>query len=210
VLRFTAGFTSYLFRDVNPAESGVKRFNFLYKCQIMSELIVIPDEVIIGKIYHIRKQKVMLDRDLAELYDIKAIRLREQVKRNIDRFPENFMFQLTEKEVELKVSQKAIPSRQHLGGTLPYVFTEHGVLQLSNVLNSGRAVQVSITIIEVFIKMREMLLSQSDILLQLAQMRKTIDGQEDRVDMIYNYLMQFIEQSKKPRNEVDFKTKKEV
>ncbi len=176
----------------------------------MSELFIIPDEVIVGKIYHIRKQKVMLDRDLAELYDIKAIRLREQVKRNIDRFPEKFMFQLTEKEVDLMVSQKAIPSRQHLGGTLPYVFSEHGVLQLSNILKSVRAVQVSITIIDIFIKMREMLLTHSDILLQLEQMRKSIDSQEDRVDMIYNYLNQFIEQSKKTRNEIGFKINKEV
>ena len=108
----------------------------------MSELFIIPDEVIVGKIYQIRKQKVMLDRDLAELYDIKAIRLREQVKRNNNRFPDTFMFQLTEKEVESMVSQNAIPSKQHLGGALPYVFTEHGVLQLSNVLKSERAVQI--------------------------------------------------------------------
>jgi hypothetical protein len=81
-----------------------------------------------NKIYLIRNHKVMLDRDLAELYGVKAIRLREQVKRNQERFPENFMFQLTEKEVENMVSQNAIPSRQHLGGSLPYAFTEHGVL----------------------------------------------------------------------------------
>ncbi len=173
----------------------------------MSELFIIPDEVIVGKIYQIRKQKVLLDRDLAELYDIKAIRLREQVKRNNNRFPDTFMFQLTEKEVESMVSQNAIPSKQHLGGTLPYVFTEHGVLQLSNVLKSERAVQISIKIIEVFVKIREMLLTHTDILLQLEKMSKTIDGQDDRIDMIYNYLMQFVEQSKTPRKEVGFKTK---
>lgn len=173
----------------------------------MSELFIIPDEVIIGKIYRVRNQKIMLDRDLAELYDVKAIRLREQVKRNMDRFPKKFMFQLTEQEVELMVSQNAIPSKQHLGGTLPYVFTEHGVLQLSNVLKSGRAVQISISIIEVFVKMREMLLTHKDILLQLEEMRKTINNHEERVDMIYNYLLQFIDQKKKPRNEVGFKIK---
>jgi len=172
----------------------------------MSEFFIIPDEVIVSKIYRIRNQKVMLDRDLAELYDIKAIRLREQVKRNADRFPENFMFQLTEEEVELMVSQNAIPSKQHLGGALPYAFTEHGVLQLSNVLKSGRAVQVSINIIEVFVKMREMLLTHKDILLQLEEMRKSILGQEDRIDMIYNYLLQFIEKEKNPRPEIGFKS----
>ncbi len=89
--------------------------------------VIIPDEVVMGKIYVIRDQKVMLDRDLAELYGVKAIRLREQVKRNKERFPGNFMMQLTEKEVEEMVSQNAIPSKQALGGALPYVFTEHGV-----------------------------------------------------------------------------------
>ncbi len=80
--------------------------------------ITVVDEIIVNKIYYIRKQKIMLDRDLAELYGVRAIRLREQVKRNIVRFPENFMFQLTAKEVETMVSQKAIPSKQQLGGFL--------------------------------------------------------------------------------------------
>jgi hypothetical protein len=77
----------------------------------------------------------MLDRDLAELFDVKAIRLREQVRRNTEKFPVHFMFQLTLEEVEIMVSQNAIPSKQHLGGYLPLVFTEHGVLQLANVFN---------------------------------------------------------------------------
>lgn len=98
--------------------------------------IVVADEVVMNKIYYIRKQKVMLDRDLAELYSVTAIRLSEQVKRNKERFPKNFMFQLTEKEVESMVSQNTIPSKQHLGGSLPYAFTEHGLLMLANVLRS--------------------------------------------------------------------------
>lgn len=98
--------------------------------------LAIPDEIISSKIYLIRNKKVMLDRDLAGLYDIKAIRLREQVKRNMERFPENFMFQLSEKEVDILVSQNAIPSRKHLGGYLPYAFTEHGILMLANVIKS--------------------------------------------------------------------------
>ena len=94
----------------------------------MTKSVAIPDEVVMNKIYPVRGHKVMLDRDLAELYGVKAIRLREQVKRNQDRFPVNFMFQLDEKEVESMVSQNAIPSRRHLGGSLRYAFTEHGVL----------------------------------------------------------------------------------
>lgn len=80
--------------------------------------LAIPKEIILSKIFEIRGQKVMLDRDLAELYDVKAIRLREQVKRNLEKFPEHFMFQLTEKETDNMVSQNAIPSKQHLGGYL--------------------------------------------------------------------------------------------
>ena len=79
----------------------------------------VVEEIIISKIYNVRGQKIMLDRDLAELYGVKAIRLREQVKRNIERFPNHFMFRLSGKEVEAMVSQNAIPSRQHLGGALP-------------------------------------------------------------------------------------------
>jgi hypothetical protein len=122
------------------------------------------------------------------------------------RFPENFMFQLTENEVDVMVSQNAIPSKQYLGGHLPYVFTEHGVLQLSNVLKSERAIQISIKIIELFVKMREMLLTHKDILLKLEEMRKSIKSNDERIDMIYNYLVQFINEQKKPRNEIGFKS----
>lgn len=172
----------------------------------MGENFIIPDETIISKIYHLRSTSVMLDRDLAILFDVKTFRLREQVKRNKMRFPENFMFQLTENEVDVMVSQNAIPSKQYLGGHLPFVFTEHGVLQLSNVLKSERANQISIKIIELFIKMREMLLTHKDILLQLEEMRKSIKNNDERVDMIYNYLVQFINEQNKPRNEIGFKS----
>ena len=172
----------------------------------MGENFIIPDETIISKIYQLRSTSVMLDRDLAILFDVKTFRLREQVKRNKMRFPENFMFQLTENEVDVMVSQSAIPSKQYLGGHLPFVFTEHGVLQLSNVLKSERANQISIKIIELFIKMREMLLTHKDILLQLEEMRKSIKNNDERVDMIYNYLVQFINEQKKPRNEIGFKS----
>src|SRR5438128_11513414 len=134
--------------------------------------MIVSDEIVMSKIYYLRKQKVMLDRDLSELYGVKAIRLREQVKRNAGRFPSNFMFQLTIEEVETMVSQNAIPSRQHLGGALPYAFTEHGVLMLANVLKSEKAMQVSIRVIEIFVKMREMLSVHKDVLLQLDKMER--------------------------------------
>ena len=174
-----------------------------------SKTLMIPDELVMNKIYLIREQKVMLDRDLAELYDIKPIRLREQVKRNISRFPENFMFQLNEKEVNAMVSQNAIPSRKHLGGYLPYAFTEHGVLMLANVLRSERAIQVSIRIIEIFVKIREMLLTHKDILLQLEKMEKKLTGHDEDIALIFEYLKKLLNPPQPPRNKVGFRRKDE-
>lgn len=170
-----------------------------------SAQILIPEEVVISKIYQIRGIKVMLDRDLAELYDVKAIRLREQVKRNSERFPEHFMFQLTNNEVKTMVSQNAIPSKQHLGGALPYVFTEHGLLQLANVLKSGRATQMSIRIIDVFVRMREILLTHKDLLLEVEEIKKKVSGQDEKIELIFNYLQQFIKEKETPRKRISFK-----
>jgi len=100
------------------------------------------------------------------MYGTIPIRLRQQVKRNIDYFPEHFMFQLSDKEVDSLVSQNVIPSRQLLGGTLPCAFSEHGILMLANVIKSQQAITMSIRIIEVFVKFREMLISQKDLLLK--------------------------------------------
>jgi len=108
-----------------------------------------------SRILTLRGEQVMLDRDLAALYGVKPIRLREQVKRNQERFPSDFMFQLNDEEVTSMVSQNAIPSKQHLGGTLPYAFTEQGIYMLASVLKSTTAIKVNITIIRTFKKLRE-------------------------------------------------------
>ena len=99
---------------------------------------IIPVERIASRIYLIRGEKVMLDRDLADLYQVKAIALRQQLKRNMDRFPDDFMFQLTDREVDALLSENVIPSRRVLGGSLPYAFTEQGVAMLSAVLRPHR------------------------------------------------------------------------
>jgi len=169
--------------------------------------VSIPDEVVMKKIYMIRGHKVMLDRDLAELYGVKAIRLREQVKRNKERFPENFMMQLTEAEVEDMVSQNAIPSKQVLGGAFPYVFTEHGVLMLSNVLKSEKAIQMSIRIIEVFVKLREVILLHKDVSLLVEQVVKKLIKQDEKIEVLFTYLSKFIEKEEQPRTEIGFKRK---
>ena len=116
---------------------------------------MIVQSEISSRILTLRGKQVILDRDLAELYQVKATRLREQVKRNSKRFPDDFMFQLTDNEVELMVSQNAIPSKQHLGGALPYAFTEQGVYMLATVLNSDVAIDVNIAIMRTFTKLRE-------------------------------------------------------
>ena len=159
----------------------------------MSEESIIPNEVITNKIYLIRGQKVMLDRDLAELYDVKNIRLREQVKRNTDKFPEHFMFRLTEIETEFMVSQNAIPSKKHLGGSLPYVFTEHGILQLANVLTGDRATQMSIRIIEVFVQMREALTDNLNLKLDIEEIKKKLSNHSKNIELVLNYLDELIE-----------------
>jgi phage regulator Rha-like protein len=171
----------------------------------MSKKLLIPDEAIVSKIYLIRGQKVMIDRDLAELYGIEARRLREQVKRNMERFPENFMFQLSEEETEYMVSQNATPSRQYLGGHLPYVFTEHGVLMLASVLKSERAVQMSINIIEIFVRLREMLLTNKDILLKLEQLESKVAHHDENIQMIFSALKQLLNTPQTSRKRIGFR-----
>ena len=118
---------------------------------------ITPEELVDRRIYVIRDQRVMLDRDLAELYGVKAIALRQQVKRNIDRFPKDFLFQLHAREIQHLVSQNVIPETRSLGGFKPYPFTEQGVAMLSSVLTSKRALQVNIAIMRAFVKLREIL-----------------------------------------------------
>ena len=171
---------------------------------------VVPDEIVMNKIYIIRNHQVMLDRDLAELYGVKSIRLREQVKRNITKFPEHFMFQLTEIEVEIMVSQNAIPSKSHLGGTLPFVFTEHGILMLANVLKSDRAVLVSIRIIELFVKLREMLLANTELKYEIEKIKRKLDNQDKNMEIVFRYLDELLDKKEnpKPRVKIGYKLPK--
>lgn len=130
---------------------------------------IIPIERIAARIYLIRGRTVMLDRDLAELYHVKAIALRQQVKRNSERFPDDFMFQLSEDEVDALLSQNVIPSRRRLGGSLPYAFTQEGVAIVSGVLRSQRAVEVNIGIMRAFVRLREMLATNEELASKVAQ-----------------------------------------
>jgi ORF6N domain len=155
--------------------------------------IIIPNEIITNKIYFIRGQKIMLDRDLAELFIVKPYRLRETVSRNIDKFPEHFMFRLNEIEVEMMIAENAIISKQALGGSLPYVFTEHGVLQLANVLKSERATQMSIKIIEVFVSLRDFLTDNLNLKLEVDMIKKKLINHDKNIELVFSYLDELID-----------------
>jgi hypothetical protein len=134
-------------------------------------------EVIEQKILLIRGQKVMLSIHLAELYGVETRALNQAVKRNFNRFPKDFMFQLTDHEAGQLVSQNVIPHKKYFGGSLPYAFTEQGVAMLSRVLNSERAVQVNIAIMRTFVKLREMIISNKEMAKRLDALEKKYDAQ---------------------------------
>lgn len=159
-----------------------------------NNLIVIPEEVIMSKIYFIGGQKVMLDNDLAELYGVETKQLKRAVRRNIKRFPEDFMFELSEAEFSNLRSQFGTSS---WGGIryAPMAFTEQGVAMLSSVLSSERAIIVNILIIRIFTKMRAILSSHNEILQKLEQLEKKDIEQDDKIMLIFEYLKQF-EQTK--------------
>jgi hypothetical protein len=168
-----------------------------------TELVLVDDKMI-RKIFMIRGEKIMLDRDLAELYGVTTARLNEAVKRNIDRFPKDFMFQLTKKEMENWISQIAISNSERMGiRRNPYAFTEHGILMLSSVLKSEKAIQVNIHIMRIFSKTRELLLTHKDILLKLEQMDKKVSGHDKQIKMLFEYLKELIAKEDEPRMVVE-------
>lgn len=168
---------------------------------------IIPDEIIMSKIFYIREQKVMLDSDLAELYGVETKRLKEQVKRNINRFPEHFMFELSRQENELLRSQNATLKKGEHSKYLPFVFTEHGVLMLSNVLKSESAVQVSIRIIDVFVRLRKVYAEQTEVWLAIEKIKSKLDNQDKNMEIVFRYLDELIDKkdNQPPRKTIGFK-----
>lgn len=168
--------------------------------------MAIPDEIISSKIFLVRNKKVMLDSDLAALYQVETKRLNEQVKRNMSRFLEDFMFKLTKDEWENLKSQNATSS---WGGrrTEPYMFTEHGVLMLSSVLNTERAIAVNIQIIRVFTKIREMLTDHLSIKLEIEEIKKKLTNHGKNIELVFTYFDELIEKKEtdKPRPKIGYK-----
>jgi hypothetical protein len=170
----------------------------------MAKEMTIPDEVIINKIYFVRGQKVMLDKDLAELYNVTTSNLNKAVKRNPKRFPEDFMFQLTEDEFKNLIFQNGTSS---WGGTrkLPFAFTEQGVAMLSGVLNSDTAIEVNVRIIRIFTKLREILLTHKDILLKVEQLEMQVIQNSEDIQMIFTALKELLNHPQPPRQMIGFK-----
>ena len=167
---------------------------------------LVAEQKILNRIYVIRDQKIMLDEDLAEMYKVETKQLKRQVKRNIDRFPKDFMFELTKKEFENLRYQIGTSS---WGGTryMPMAFTEQGVAMLSSILNSKTAIEVNIRIIRVFTKLREYALTHKEILLQLAKLEKEVKGNSKDIENIFMVLKELIEKQQKPlpKNKIGFK-----
>ena len=169
----------------------------------MEEKDLIPQEIIESKIFLIRGRKVMLDRDLAALYGVTTGNLNRAVRRNLDRFPEDFMFQLINQEVKNLIFQFGT---SRWGGTrkLPYAFTENGVAMLSSILNSKRAIQVNIQIMRIFTRLREILASHKDLARRLDNLEKKNDGQ---FKIVFDALRALMTPPVKPKRKIGFNLK---
>ena len=167
----------------------------------------VPIQMIERRIYLIRGQKVMLDRDLAELYQVRPIALRQQVKRNQNRFPEDFMFQLSKKEADLLVSQSVIPSKKSLGGYLPYVFTQEGVAMLSSVLRSEQAIQVNVAIMRAFVRLRQMLESNEELNRKFAAVIRKLGHHDKYFKVVFDELAKLSNPPAPPHRQIGFQRK---
>jgi hypothetical protein len=169
---------------------------------------LLNDEALVSKIYFIRGQKVMLDRDLAELYGVETKQLKRQVNRNIDRFPEDFMFELTKEEASR--CQFGTLNRGDNIKYLPYAFTEQGIIMLSSVLNSQRAVEVNIRVVRIFIRLREMISTNKEILHKLEQIESRMDKADKNIQTIFSVLRKLIvSEEQASRKRVGYKRKNE-
>lgn len=171
---------------------------------------LVTEQKILNRIYVVRGEKIMLDRDLAELYGIETRALKQAVKRNMERFPKDFMFEMTAREIDGMVSQNVIPSKSYFGGAAPFCFTEQGVTMLSCILNSKTAIEVNLRVVRVFVKMREYALTHKEILKQLALLEKDVKINSKDIENIFMVLKELIEKQKTPppappRNKVGFK-----
>nr|WP_294794790.1 ORF6N domain-containing protein [uncultured Mucilaginibacter sp.] len=168
---------------------------------------IIPDEIIMNQIYYIRNQKVMLDFDLAKLYEVETKQLKRQVKRNIDRFPDDFMFELSQDEYQILRSQIGTLKQGEHTKYLPMVFTEQGVAMLSSVLNSNRAIKVNIQIIRIFTRIRQMFIDNTELRLEIEKIKAKLDNQDKNMEIVFRFLDELIDKkdNQPPRRTIGFK-----
>jgi hypothetical protein len=175
--------------------------------------VSIPDEIIMDKIYYIRGYKVMLDRDLAELYNVETKVFNQAVKRNLKRFPADFMFELTQDEFDILRSQ-FVTSKIGRGGTryLPMVFTEQGVAMLASILNSDNAIAINIQIVRIFTRIRQMLTDNTELRLAIEKLERKMENNTKNIEVVFKYLDEMLEKTENPipRKAIGYKiTKKE-
>ena len=164
---------------------------------------ILQQQIIEQKIFLIRSQKVMIDSDLAQLYDVETRVLIQAVKRNIDRFPDDFMFQLSKEEYDNMRSH--IVTSKHGGRRyMPYVFTEQGVAMLSSVLRSNRAIQVNIVIMRAFVKIREMLSSHRQLSVKLHDLEQKLEKHDKEIQTVFEAIRQLMAPPEKPKRKIGF------
>lgn len=174
----------------------------------MSKSVAIPDEAVMNKIYLIRGHKVMLDRDLAELYGVETRALKQAVRRNSMRFPEDFMFEMNKEEFGQWREESVIGDADRQGlRYAPFCFTEQGVTMLSCILNTRRAIEVNIRVIRIFMRLREMVLTHKDILLKLEQLERKVIKQDGEIKLIFKYLKELLNPKTEPTRKIGFKLK---
>ena len=174
-------------------------------------MIAIPDEIIMNQIYYIRGQKVMIDRDIAELYGVETKRLKEAIKRNVERFPDDFMFEMAQKEFENWRTQFATSNSDKMGlRYAPFCFTEQGVAMLSSVLNSKRAISINIQIIRIFTRIRQMLLDNTEVRLAIEKIERKTDNNTKNIELLFQYFDDSAEKKKaaKPIKKIGYKIPK--
>ena len=171
--------------------------------------ILIQEQVVLEKIYHIRDQKVMLDLDLAVLYEVETRALKQAVKRNIQRFPDDFMFQLTKEEWQQVITIcDNLPKSVKFSPATPFVFTEQGVAMLSSILNSERAINVNIQVIRIFARLRNMVADNTQIRLEIEKIKNKLENQDKNMEIVFQYLDELLELKETPvpkRKRIGFK-----
>ena len=172
----------------------------------MDNKSLMPQEKIDRAIILIRGKKVMIDSDLADIYGVETKRLNEQVKRNIERFPDDFMFQITSMEKSEVVAICDHLKKLKFSSVNPYAFTEHGAIMLASVLNSPRAIQVSVLIVRAFVRLRQMMESNSQLKIKIEEMERSYD---EKFKIVFQAIKSLVEKRKEPRKQIGFRIKKD-